>query len=251
MLMTPTMRLLIVDSAPVLLEGLTSLLKSQRDFQVTGAQDARRLPPIALSTPIEVALIDIAGKSHDGWTDVRRIEETLPAARIVVMDDAVRDHQLRRARRQGLAGFIAKFDPLQNIGDTLLAVRRSDFVVSKSVLDCGYSGGRGHEAGRGTGLGLHLLTQREVDVLRLIGDGLLMKDIARRLRISECTLDNHKTRILKKLGMHRIVDLVRFAIGIGLSTVDESTCQPPVSEFEPKAPPAPHIRTQIKAGARR
>jgi DNA-binding NarL/FixJ family response regulator len=246
MLMTPTMRLLIVDSVPILLEGMSSLLKTRRDFQVTAASDARHLPAIALSTPIEVALVDIAGKKHDGWADVRRIQETLPAVRIVVMDDAVHDHQLRRAMRQSLSGFVAKFDPIENIADTLLEVRRSDFVVSTSVLECGYSGGRGHEAGRGSRYGLHLLTQREVDVLRLIGDGLPMKDIARRLRISDCTLDNHKTRILKKLEMHRIVDLVRFAIGIGLSSSDESNCRPPVSEFEPEDATA-----RAKAGTRR
>jgi DNA-binding NarL/FixJ family response regulator len=158
----------------------------------------------------------------------------LPATRIVVMDDLVRDHVLRRAMRQGLAGFVAKFDPIQNLAETLIGIRRSDFVVSQSVLECGYAAGRGYEAGRGgTTPGLHLLTQREVDVLRLIGDGMPMKNIAQRLRISECTLDNHKTRILRKLGMHRIVDLVRFSIGMGLSVVDATTCLPPSEASEP------------------
>jgi DNA-binding NarL/FixJ family response regulator len=245
MLNSTPVRLLIVDSVPVLLEGLASLLQARREFQVTAAADSRHLPAIALSTPIELAVIDVACKKHDGWADVRRVQETLPAARIVVMDEIVCDHQLRRAMRQSLAGFIAKFDPIQNIVETLLEIRRSDFVVSASVLDCGYSTPRGHDTARGTALGLHLLTHREVDVLRLIGDGLPMKDIARRLRISECTLDNHKTRVLKKLRMHRIVDLVRFAIGAGLSVIDESNCLPPVSEVESAA------ISQPKAGAHR
>lgn len=250
MLTTTPMRLLLVDPVPLLLEGLASLLKTRREFQVAAAADSRHLPAIALSTPIEVAVVDIARRKHDGWNDVRRIQETLPAVRIVVMDEIVRDHQLRRAMGQSLAGFIAKFDPIQSIAETLLAVRRSDFVVSGSVLDCGYSTFDGHETARGhervrrIPLGLHLLTQREVDVLRRIGDGLPMKDIARRLRISECTLDNHKTRILKKLHMHRIVDLVRFAIGAGLSILDESNCLPPGSEVEPAA------ISQPKAGVR-
>jgi DNA-binding NarL/FixJ family response regulator len=245
------MRLLIVDPIPVLLEGMAALLR-KRDFQVTTATDARHLPAIALTTPIEAAVVNVAGREPDAWTDVRRIQESLPSVRVVVMDAVVREHQLRRAMRQNLAGFIAKFDPVQNIAETLLSIRRSDFVVSASVLECGYSTTRANENGRGSTPGVHLLTQREVDVLRLIGDGLAMKNIAGRLRISECTLDNHKTRILKKLRMHRIVDLVRFAIGVGLSIVDESNCLPPISEFEPTAvsPPAPHMMTS-KAGVRR
>jgi DNA-binding NarL/FixJ family response regulator len=251
MFITTPMRLLIVDPIPVLLEGMASLLR-KRDFQVSTTTDARHLPAIALTTPIEAALVDVAGKQPEAWTDVRRIQDSLPGARVVVMDAVVREHQIRRAMRQNLAGFVAKFDPLQNIAETLLSLRRSDFVVSASVLECGYSATRTNEIGRRSGPGLHLLTQREVDVLRLIGDGMPMKDIAGRLRISECTLDNHKTRILKKLRMHRIVDLVRFAIGVGLSLVDESNCLPPVSEFEPEvvSPPAPHMLTS-KAGARR
>jgi DNA-binding NarL/FixJ family response regulator len=246
MIASSSLRLLIVDSVPVLLEGLTSLLKGRREFQVAAAADAFYLPPIALSTPIDVAIVDVAAKTHDGWRDVRRVQETLPAARIVVMDEIVRDHQLRRAMRQSLGGFIAKFDPIENITETLLEIRKSDFIVSQSVLECGYSTGRVHDSARGNALGLHLLTQREVDVLRHIGDGLPMKDIASRLRISECTLDNHKTRILRKLGMHRIVDLVRFAIGSGLSIIDETNCLPPVTETASTS-----ITPPPKAGARR
>jgi DNA-binding NarL/FixJ family response regulator len=228
------------------MEGLASLLR-RRDFPVTATADSWHLPAVALSTPIEAAVVDISAKGHDGWSDVRRIQEILPAARIVVMEEFVREHQLRRAMRQNLAGFIAKFDPIQNIAETLLSIRRNDFVVSESVLECGYSTVRSGENGRGSGPGLHLLTQREVDVLRLIGDGLPMKDIAQLLQISECTLDNHKTRVLKKLHMHRIVDLVRFAVGTGLSVIDHSNCLPPVSEAEP---PARRMLTS-KAGARR
>jgi DNA-binding NarL/FixJ family response regulator len=251
MFITTPMRLLIVDPIPVLLEGMAALLR-RRDFQVTTATDSRHLPAIALTTPIETVVVDVAGREPDAWTDVRRIQESLPAARVVVMDAVVREYQLRRAMRQNLGGFIAKFDPVQNIAETLLSIRRSDFVVSASVLARGFSTTRANENGRGSTPGLHLLTQREVDVLRLIGDGLPMKDIAGRLRISECTLDNHKTRILKKLRMHRIVDLVRFAIGVGLAIVDESNCLPPITEHEPTAvsPPAPH-RLASKAGARR
>jgi DNA-binding NarL/FixJ family response regulator len=222
----PPLRLLVVDSAPVLLEGLASLLSRQPGFEVFSAADARDLPSIANSASIDMALVDIASRKHDGWSDVRRTREIMPATRIVVMDEIVRDHQLRRAMRQALSGMIVKFDPIRNLVETLVGIRRSDFVISASVLEFG----RGQD--RGPAVGLHLLTEREVDILRLIGDGWLMKSIAERLRISEHTLDNHKTRILRKLGMHRIVDLVRFAIGIGLSVVDPKNCFPPGSESE-------------------
>jgi DNA-binding NarL/FixJ family response regulator len=226
------LRLLVVDSAPVLLEGLTSLLRGEREFEVTAAADARNLRPLAFSAPIEVALVDIGNQSHHGWTDVRRVQEALPAARIVVMDEIVRDHQLRQAMRQHLAGLIVKHDPIKNIAEALLRTRESDFVVSASVIKSGYSPGRGRGLGPATPAGLHLLTARELDILRLIGDGLSPRRIAERLEISEHTIDNHKTRILRKLGMHRIVDLVRYAIGMGLSTVDPTTCFPPDEESE-------------------
>jgi DNA-binding NarL/FixJ family response regulator len=222
----PRLRLLVVDSAPVLLEGLSALLRRQPEFEVFSATDTRDLPSIARLAPIDVAIVDIASRSRDGWNDVRKIQETLPAARVVVMDEVVRDYPLRQAMRRRLAGLIIKHDPIRNLAEALLGIGKRDFVISVSVLECGRS------RSGAPAVGLHLLTQREADILRLIGDGWSMRIIAERLRISEHTLDNHKTRILRKLGMHRIVDLVRFAIGMGLSFVDPKNCFPPGPESE-------------------
>jgi DNA-binding NarL/FixJ family response regulator len=220
------MRLLVVDSAPVLLEGLTALLGRQPEFEVFAAPDTKTLPPLSKSIPIELAIVDIASRTHDGWSDVRRIQEKMPAVRIVVMDETPHEYQHRRATRRQLSGLIVKHDPIRNLTETLLSTRSGGFAVSASVLECG------RLTGRSSAVGLHLLTEREVDILRLIGDGWSMRSIAERLHISENTIDNHKTRILRKLGMHRIVDLVRFAIGMGLSVVDSRNCLPPASESE-------------------
>lgn len=74
------------------------------------------------------------------------------------------------------------------------------------------------------------LTAREQEVLKLIGDGYTFPGIAMRLALSAHTIDNHKTRILKKLGLHRTVDLVRFAVGVGLCVIDPTNRLPPVEK---------------------
>ena len=67
----PRVRLLVVDSAPVLLEGLSALLRRQPEFEVISATDTRDLPSIARLAPIDVAIVDIASRSRDGWNDVK------------------------------------------------------------------------------------------------------------------------------------------------------------------------------------
>lgn len=71
------------------------------------------------------------------------------------------------------------------------------------------------------------LTDREQEVLKLIGDGYTYPVIAERLGLSAHTVDNHKTRILRKLGLHRTADLIRFVIGIGVCVVGPANCRPP------------------------
>jgi DNA-binding NarL/FixJ family response regulator len=227
-----SMRLLVVDSSPVLLAGLTALLGRRPEFEVTAAADAWDVPSDAQATAaaasvaphsdtVEAAIVDIASRTHDGWRDVRRIQDIRPAMRVVVMDDAARENQIRRAMRADLSGYIVKHDPIQNLVETLESLRRNDFVVSASVLSLGRPRSRnGVEA-------VQKLTEREIEIVRQIGNGLPPKAIAALLKISANTLDNHKTRILHKLGMHRTADLIRFAIGSGLSSVDESNCFPP------------------------
>lgn len=76
-------------------------------------------------------------------------------------------------------------------------------------------------------VGFDSLTGREQEVLRMIGDGYTFPRIAERLQLSLHTIDNHKTRILKKLGLHRTVDLVRFAVGVGLCEITPENRMPP------------------------
>jgi DNA-binding NarL/FixJ family response regulator len=213
------MHLLVVDSSPLLLAGLSTLLGRRPEFEVTAAAESWDVR-LSGAASIEAAMVDVANRKRDGWVDVERLRDALPATLVVVMDDGVRESRLRRAMRQGLAGYVLKYDPIENLSRTILEIRRKDFVVSTSVDLSGVGNGRLASV-------LRLLTEREIEIVRHVGDGLPMKSIAERLRISENTLDNHKTRILGKLGMHRLADLVRFAIGSGLSQIDETNCFPP------------------------
>jgi DNA-binding CsgD family transcriptional regulator len=126
--------------------------------------------------------------------------------------------------RADLSGYVVKHDPIQNLVETPESLRSSGFVVSASVLMASRPHGQnGIEA-------VQKLTEREIETVRQIGNGRPLRAVAALLKISANTLDNHRTRILRKLGMHRTADLIRFAIGSGLSKIDETNCVPPDDE---------------------
>ena len=209
------MRVLIADDHTMVRESLVSVLQADGDVQVVAqAADGIEALEKALQTRPDVVVADLSMPRLSGIEVVRRLREALPATKVLVLTMHQEDEYVLQAVRAGASGYLVK----DSATSELLAAVRS--------LHAG-RGYFGPQAARTLAEQLQhpertlddpygRLTPREREVFHLIAEGMTTKEIARRLEISVKTAENHRGRVLDKLGMRNTAELVRYALRKGL-----------------------------------
>jgi len=206
-----TKTILIVDDHPVLRRGLGSLIGSEPDMTVMG-EAASRTEAINIlreSVP-DLVIVDLELDGSDGLELLKEIKIRYPA--LVAMVLSMHDESLyaERCLHAGAAAFISK----QQLDDTILVVIRQllngEVFVSakqKSLFTSGFSPGRHSNLGSP----LDVLSDRELQVFRLIGQGERTRDIAGKLSLSHKTIESHREHIKHKLRIESAAQLLRHA----------------------------------------
>lgn len=212
-------RVMIADDHPVVRTGLTSLLHAAgQDLQVVGeAGSGAELLAMAGRIPADLFILDISMPEMDGFEACERLRQALPAAKVLFLSVYAGDAFVERAMHAGGCGLVSK-DCAG--GELVKAVR--DVLAGRAFVGTSPFGDGAPPAGReilpprvGTALRFGL-TRREVEVLQLLSEGYVLKEIAQQLKTSVYTVQNQRTSLLKKLGLHRQTDLVRFALREGI-----------------------------------
>jgi two-component system, NarL family, response regulator len=198
-------RVLLVDDHPVVREGLRAMIESQQDMKVVGEGGTGTDAIEAFqSLRPDILLLDLKLPDMDGVRVIEVIRETDPDARIIVLTTYVGDVQASRALRAGAMGYLLKASLRRDLRDTIRAVRSGVVKVQAEVaIDLARYTAAEH------------LTQRELEVLRLIASGLSNKIVADRLRIREDTVKAHVTSILSKLKANDRTHAVTIALQRG------------------------------------
>lgn len=217
-------RVLCVDDHAVLVEGLKAQFATDTRIQCTGYLSSAEnlLEEVARLSP-DVVVLDIEMPGPDVFEIADRLRHQHPNVRFIFLSAHVRDGYLAAAYKCGAWGYFAKGDELEDIMDGIVAVaedRDGIFIMGPKVKErCqpvkSAPGARNAPAKLVTSL--HTLTNRELEVLRLIGKGMSRTEIAEELSRSAKTIDGHQERIMRKLGVESRSDLVRFAIREGLA----------------------------------
>lgn len=207
-----TTTVLLVDDHAVLAESLAALLGHQPDLEVVGTAstlaEARRL--VETSRP-DVVLLDVALPDGDGIAEIPALLERHPGSRVVVLTGTTSDRALVAAVDAGAAGFLSKSGGVRRVVDTVRAAAADEAVLPEATLERLVPLMRQRAEQQQV-----KLTEREVEVLQLVAEGLTNAAIAERLVVSLHTVRNHVARISRKLGAHSKLEALSIALRQGL-----------------------------------
>ena len=207
-----TPRVLIVDDQELFRSGLAGLLREDARVEVVGeAGEGARAAELAATLAPDVVLMDLRIPGIDGVEATRLILGERPDARILILSGFGADSFVVQALKAGASGYLLKDAGVEAIVSSILAVAAGENVlaqkVAKRVLEMVTSMPKQLYDG---------LTEREIEVLRLLARGLANKQIAYRLRVSEKTVRNHISNMYRKLGISDRTQAVLYAVRTGL-----------------------------------
>jgi DNA-binding NarL/FixJ family response regulator len=216
-------RVLIADDQALVRGGFGMILSTQPDMVVVGlAEDGARAVALTAELTPDVVLMDVRMPVMDGLEATRRIlaEPAVPT-KVVMLTTFDLDEYVFAALRAGASGFLLKETRPEVLADAVRTVAGGEALLAPAVLrrlvDQHAGGGTAPDRER-----LSVLTDREVDVLRLIGRGSSNVEIARALWVAESTVKTHVTRIFGKLGLRDRAQAVVLAYETGLVTAGDS-----------------------------
>lgn len=211
------MKVIICDDQAIVRDGLAMLLKLEKDIEVTGiAEDGDAVISMVEKQKPDLVLMDLKMPVTNGVEATRKIKQKYPDIRILVLTTYDDDEWVLDAIKAGASGYLLKDTPRDEL---IKAIRGT--VAGKSYLDPSVAGkvidlASSHKNQPAT-LITGKLTEREIEVLKLLARGLNNSDIADRLFLSEGTVRNHVSAILAKLGVTDRTQAAVIAIQHGLS----------------------------------
>ena len=204
-------RVVIVDDHPLFRERLSELIDHELDMEVCGeAEDARQAIELIRNTSPDLAIVDITLKGSSGLELIKNIRELPTAVPVLVLSMHDESLYAERALRAGAAGYITKHESAENV---LLAVRRvlAGEVYLSGTLTSAFL--KSLTSGlKSTSQPLDRLTDRELEILELIGRGRATRQIAETLRLGIATVDTYRARIKEKMNFRSGTELQHFAI---------------------------------------
>jgi DNA-binding NarL/FixJ family response regulator len=195
-------RLLLVDDQALLRQGLASLLGAEQEFEVVG-QSSNGMEAVAMAEALrpDVILMDIRMPVLDGIGATRQIHERFPNMKILVLTTFDDEEYIVQVMDAGAAGYLLKNSPIEHLAQAIRSVncghtQLGNTIASKVFARLNKSVSSQEEVGK---MGF---STRELEVLKLLGQGKTTREIAQSLFITEGTVKNHITRILDVLDMH-------------------------------------------------
>jgi DNA-binding NarL/FixJ family response regulator len=207
-------RVLIVDDHPVVRDGLRGVIEGEPDLTVVGeaGDGAEALARVADGSTVDVVLMDLRMPRVGGVEAIRALQRSAPSVRVLVLTTFDTDADVLPAVAAGATGYLLKDTPREDLVRAVRAAYRGEAVLSPAVA--------GRLMGQVRSPAREALTDRELEVLRLVAAGSTNRETARALFISEATVKTHLLHIYEKLDVRDRASAVAAAYQRGLLTPD-------------------------------
>jgi DNA-binding NarL/FixJ family response regulator len=215
--MNQTIRIVIADDHTIVRQGLARLLEDQPDMKVVGeAVNGRMAVEMALELVPDIIILDITMPQMNGIEAAKRIRKQLPKAKILILSMYSHEHYIHELLETGVSGYLLKDSSGRDIINAIHAAMNDETflspTISKMLVDSYLSPRRGSSQEER----FKLLSNREREVFQLIAEGHSTKQVADMLSVSVSTVKTHRSKIMEKLGIESHVQLIRFAMQLGL-----------------------------------
>ena len=212
------LRILLADDHALMRRGAREVLQSRRGWKVVGeAVNGTQAVAKAKKLRSDVVIVDIGMPEQDGLQVTRQIREALPGSRVLVLTMHESDHMVQSALEAGAHGCILKSDVsdllIKAVKDVIEGKRSLTPRVSEIVVE-GFLKAKTHpQQAKGKEI---RPTDREIEIIRYLAEGKANKEIAAELEIAVSTVETHRARIMHKLGLHSLAELIYYAMRHGI-----------------------------------
>ena len=212
--MKPGVRILVVDDHELVRRGLRYVVSSREGWEVCGeASDGRTALKLARKLRPDVIVMDLAMPEMNGLESTRQIVKELPGTEVLILTMYDSEQLMHEVLKAGARGFVLKSDGAGSIAEAIYHLRRhKPFFTSRAadVMLKSYLEPDATAAGRTATP--ESLTPREREVVQLIAEGKSSKEVAGTLGISVKTAETHRANLMRKLDVHSVSEIVRYAI---------------------------------------
>jgi len=211
-------KILLADDQAMVRAGLRMILEAESDLQVIGeAEDGVRATTLVHNLKPDVVLMDIQMPVMNGLEATRRIvQETEGASRVLILTTFERDDYIFEALRSGASGFILKNAPPEDLVTAVRVIAEGNGLLAPSITRRIISEFANRPVRPPIKNEVEHLTEREIEVLKLIAKGKTNAEIANELVVSEATVKTHVSNLLTKLGLRDRVQAVVYAYESGM-----------------------------------
>jgi two-component system response regulator NreC len=205
-------RILLADDHAVVRQGFKMILAAQTDMEIVGeAGNGREAVEQAEQLRPDIVVMDVAMPELNGIEATRRLAASMPHTRVIALSMHKDSVYVREILRAGARGYLLKDSGAGDLVTAIRAVASGESYLSPAISNAVLDDYRKHVTNP-----IDLLTSREREVLQMLAEGKTNKEIAVVLDLSVYTVEAHRGRIMEKLNVHSINELVRFAVRNGL-----------------------------------
>ena len=215
-----TIRVLIADDHTIMRAGLRSLLEKEDQIEVVAeAENGRRAVQLAVEHEPDVVVMDVSMPDLNGIEATSQVLESLPEAKVIALSMHTDKRFVMGMLRAGASGYLLKDCASQELANAIVSVASNKKYLSPDIAGVVIEDSLYGVQQEGETVS-SLLSPREREVLQLIAEGWSTKQIAAHLYVSVKTIETHRRQIMKKLDLHNIAELTKYAIREGLTSVE-------------------------------